>query len=206
MTRTELGLATVGLALTLTSSLAWADEGGFKRLFNGKDLSGWVTPDIKGLFTVEKGEIVGKTKGDLKKNEFLVTEHVYGDFVLKAKVKFISGNSGIQFRSRRAPDGAISGPQADVGNGYWGLLYEEQGRGILDRYPAEQAARLVKEGDWNEFVITVKTDHVIIDLNGTRVIDRTDPEFARTGIIALQVHTGPVTEVRFKDIEIKTLD
>jgi hypothetical protein len=206
MIRTGRGLATLGLALTLTSSLTRADEGGFKRLFNGKDLSGWITPDVKGLFTVENGEIVGKTKGDLKKNEFLVTEHVYGDFVLKAKVKFISGNSGIQFRSRRAPDGAVSGPQADVANGYWGLLYEERGRGILDNHSVKQAAKLVKEGDWNEFVITVKGDHVTIDLNGTRVIDRTDPEFAKSGIIALQVHTGPVTEVRFKDIEIKMLD
>lgn len=206
MTRTGLGLATLGLALTLASSLTRADEGGSTRLFNGKDLSGWITPDVQDLFTVEGGEIVGKTKGDLKKNEFLVTEDAYGDFVLKAKVKFISGNSGIQFRSRRAPNGAVSGPQADVGNGYWGLLYEERGRGILDRYPPEQAAKLVKEGDWNEFVITAKGDHVTIDLNGTRIIDRTDPEFAKTGIIALQVHTGPVTEVRFKDIEIKTLD
>ena len=64
------------------------DEGDFKPLFNGKDLTGWVTPDDKALFTVEDGEIVGRTKGDLKKNEFLVTDKPYGDFVLKAKVKY----------------------------------------------------------------------------------------------------------------------
>src|SRR5262245_51591414 len=66
-------------------------------LFNGKDLFGWVTPDEKSLFTVEGGEIVGRTKGDLKKNEFLVTERPYRNFVLKAKVKIRNGNSGIQF-------------------------------------------------------------------------------------------------------------
>jgi Domain of Unknown Function (DUF1080) len=198
------------LALTVLmhpSAAAGEDAAdGFTPLFNGKDLSGWVTPEDKDLFAVEDGVIVGRTKGDLKKNEFLVTEKSYGDFVLKAKVKIRNHNSGIQFRSRRAPDGAVSGPQADVAEGYWGLLYEERGRGILERYPPEKANALVREDDWNEFVITAKGDHVTIDLNGTRVIDRTDPEFAKEGIIALQVHVGPPMEVRFKDLAIKTLD
>jgi hypothetical protein len=174
-------------------------------LFNGKDLTGWVTPDDKALFTVEDGEIVGRTRGDLKKNEFLATEKPYHDFVLKAKVKFKNGNSGIQFRSKRAPDGAVSGPQADVADGYWGLLYEERGRGILERYPEDKAKALVKEQDWNEFVITAKGKHVTIDLNGTRIIDRTDEKFDDEGIIALQVHVGPPMEVRYKDIEITEL-
>jgi 3-keto-disaccharide hydrolase len=174
-------------------------------LFNGKDLSGWVTPDDKAIFSVEDGEIVGRTQGNLKKNEFLVTAKPYRDFVLKAKVKFRNGNSGIQFRSKRADNGAVSGPQADVANGYWGLLYEERGRGILERYPEEKANKLVKENDWNEFVITAKGKHVTIDLNGTRIIDRIDDKFDDEGIIALQVHVGPPMEVRYKDIEITEL-
>src|SRR5262249_47546802 len=162
------------------------------QLFNGKELSGWVQPDDKTIFSVENGEIVGKTAtGQLKKNEFLVTDREYGDFVLKAKVKVLSGNSGIQFRSKRADDGAVSGPQADAADGYWALLYEERQRGILERYPEDKAKELAKKGAWNEFVITAKGDHVTIDLNGTRVIDRTDPKFASKGIIALQTHAGP---------------
>ena len=208
MTRNRIGLV---LGLALSALLAGpaaraADTDGFKPLFNGKDLDGWVTPNDKDLFSVEDGVIVGRTKGDLKKNEFLVTDKPYGDFVLKAKVKIRNGNSGIQFRSKRAPDGAVSGPQADVADGYWGLLYEERGRGILERYPADKAKELVKNGDWNDFVITAKGDHVTIDFNGTRVIDRTDDKFAPSGIIALQVHVGPVMEVRYKDLEIKPLD
>ena len=188
------------------SQVAWArSQGSFSALFNGKDLTGWVTPDDKALFTVENGEIVGRTQGDLKKNEFLVTDKPYGDFVLKAKVKFRNGNSGIQFRSKRAADGAVSGPQADVADGYWGLLYEERRRGILERYPEDKANALVKNGDWNEFVITAKGKHVTIDFNGTRIIDRDDPKFDKEGIIALQIHVGPPMEVRFKDIEIKEL-
>jgi hypothetical protein len=200
--RAAIACATLALA---TAALA-EDPAGFKPLFNGKDLSGWVTPDAKSLFTVEDGVIVGRTDGKLKKNEFLVTDRPYGDFVLKAKVKIRNGNSGIQVRSKRAPDGAVSGPQADVADGFWGLLYEERGRGILERYPEAKANALVKKGDWNDYVITFKSDHLTIDFNGTRVIDRTDPKFDRTGVIALQVHVGPPMEVRFKDIAIKTLD
>jgi hypothetical protein len=203
MTRTGLGLA---VCLTLSTPLLMAQEGDFKPLFNGKDLAGWVTPDDKSLFRVEEGVIVGRTKGGLKKNEFLVTDKVYGDFVLKAKVKIRNHNSGIQFRSQREPDGVVKGPQADVADGYWGLLYEEKGRGILERYDKDKAEALVKKDDWNEFVITAKGDHVTIDLNGTRVIDRTDPKFEKRGVIALQVHVGPPMEVRYKDLEIKTLD
>jgi Domain of Unknown Function (DUF1080) len=195
------------LAFVLAFMLAPAPvEDGFKPLFNGKDLTGWVTPDNKGLFSVEDGEIVGRTKEkELKKNEFLVTDKTYGDFVLKAKVKFKNGNSGIQFRSDRAADGAVAGLQADIANGYWGLLYEERRRGILEQYPKEKAEALVRKNDWNEFEITAKGDHFLIKINGTTVIDRTDPKVPKGGIIALQLHAGPPMEVRFKDIEIKPL-
>ena len=185
---------------------ALAAEEGFKSLFNGKDLSGWITPDNKDLFTVEKGEIVGRSrKGELKKNEFLVTDKSYGDFVLKAKVKLRNHNSGIQFRSLRAANGAVSGPQADAADGYWGLLYEEGRRGILEQYPKEKAEALIHKGDWNEYEITAKGDHVIIKINGTKVIDRVDPKFDKAGVIALQLHAGDPMEVRYKDIEIKPL-
>jgi 3-keto-disaccharide hydrolase len=200
-------LGAAGLAAVQFAQPASGQEPGqFRPLFNGKDLSGWVTPADKTLFTVENGEIVGRTKELLKKNEFLATDKPYGDFVLKSKVKFRNGNSGIQFRSKRTEDGVVSGPQADVADGYWGLLYEERGRGILERYPEDKANALVKKNDWNEFVITAKGQHVTIDLNGTRIIDREDPKFDKQGIIALQIHVWPEPmEVRYKDIEIKEL-
>ncbi len=195
------------LALIAAPLAARAADDGFTPLFNGKDLSGWVQPDDKGIFSVKDGEIVGKTgAGQLKKNEFLVTEKSYGDFILKAKVKVLSGNSGIQFRSEREPNGKVNGPQADAAEGYWGLFYEENRRGILERYDEAKAKALARSGDWNDFVITAKGDHVTIEINGTKVIDRTDPKFDKTGIIALQTHAGPPMEVHFKDISIKPLD
>jgi hypothetical protein len=205
MIRQTLGLAAC-LALAFGSA-ASADDEGFTPLFNGKDLSGWVQPDDKTIFSVEDGEIVGRTKeGQLKKNEFLVTDKSYGDFILKVKVKVLSGNSGVQFRSEREQNGRVTGPQADAAEGYWGLFYEEGRRGILERFDEAKAKELAHSKDWNEFVITARGNHVTIVLNGTKVIDRVDPKFDKSGIIALQTHAGPPMEVHFKDITIKPID
>ncbi len=200
-----LNAAAMTFVLVSGTFVARADDG-FKPLFNGKDLTGWVTPSDKSLFTVEDGAIVCRTKCTPNFNPFLATDKPYADFILKMKVKIRNHNSGIQFRSKRNDDGSMVGPQADVADGFWGLLYEERGRGILERYPEEKANALVKRGDWNEFVIEARGDHAIIHFNGVKIIDRVDPKFEPAGLIGLQVHVGPAMEVRFKDIEIKVLD
>lgn len=206
--RTSIKAIVAGLvSVSATGARLSAADEGFTSLFNGKDLEGWVKPESTDCsFAVEDGAIVGRTNGMLKKNEFLCTPKPYGNFIFKAKVKIRNGNSGIQFRSARAADGAVSGPQADVADGYWGLLYEERRRGILERYPKEEAEKLVKKDDWNDFRIEAKGKHVRIFINGTKVIDRKDDAFDDSGIIALQVHVGPAMEVSYKDIEIKAID
>ena len=64
-----------------------------------------------------------------------------GDFRLTLNVKLVEneGNSGIQFRSEPLPDGEVKGYQADVGPGWWGKLYEENGRGLLWKESGEAA-------------------------------------------------------------------
>ena len=205
--RTRYALVAVVLCCGSIGSLLTyaADEAGFTPLFNGKDLSGWVTPADKSLFTVEDGEIVGrtKTKDDLQKNEFLVTSEPYGDFILKLKFKFLAGNSGVQVRSDRAENGKVSGPQADIGEGYFGSLYEENRRGMLDAYPKDKGESLFRKGEWNEMTVAASGDHLSITLNGTKTVDRVDPKLSKSGIIALQVHAGRVNDVHFKDIMIR---
>ena len=203
-----LGAVACALACLAPASLApAADEDGFRPLFNGKDLSGWVTPADPALFTVEDGQIVGRTDGKLKKNEFLATARPYGDFTLKAKVKFKTGNSGIQVRSLRAENGKVSGPQADIGEGYFGSLYEEGMRSkLLVTYPKDKGKALFKVGEWNDMVVTAQGDRITVTLNGTETVNLADPAFLKSGIIALQVHVGPPMEVRFKDLMIKAAD
>jgi hypothetical protein len=212
--RRTIGL--VGAAFLLAaapwfSPLSFAAEEEFVPLFNGKDLDGW-DGDPR-LWKVEDGQIVGSTDGvTIEHNTFLSTKKEYSDFVLRAKVKLRNHNSGIQFRSEQLPDYVAAGYQADIAEAtYFGMLYEEKKRGIMDYWKAmspEQQAETqtwVKKDDWNQYEITCKGDHVKLVLNGHTTCDIVDPEGAKKGIIALQLHAGPEMEVRFKDIEIKAL-
>jgi hypothetical protein len=167
--------------------------------FNGKDLTGWYGTD--GLWSVEGGEIVGRTEG-LKRNEFLKSDMMLADFRLTVEVKLVdnAGNSGIQVHSEAKPDGEVKGYQADVGVGWWGKLYEELGRGILWDKSGEE---FVKPGDWNTYEIVAIGSHLRTRINGHTCVDLDDPLGARRGITAMQLHAGGKTEVRFRDFKLE---
>jgi putative membrane-bound dehydrogenase-like protein len=173
-----------------------------KDLFNGKDLTGW--DGAPGLWTVENGEIVGKTATGLKRNEFLKSHLAVENFKLSLKVKLTPNkeNSGVQFRSVPLPDGEMRGPQADIGAGWWGKLYEESGRGLLAK---EGGEKFVKPDEWNDYAIEAVDGHVKIWINGNLCTDYTDDKLARRGIFGLQMHSGGPMEVRFKEIKLELL-
>jgi len=170
--------------------------------FNGRDLAGW--EGNPSLWSVEKGEIVGKTDG-LKRNEFLRSTLLAYDFRLTVEVKLVrnEGNSGIQFRSQALADGEMKGDQADVGLGWWGKLYEENGRGLL--WP-QSGKTHVKQGDWNIYTVIANGPKVQTFINEKLCVDLNDPAGARSGIFALQLHSGGPTEVRFRNIRLELLN
>ncbi|MBI3267662.1 MAG: VCBS repeat-containing protein [Planctomycetes bacterium] len=169
-------------------------------LFNGRDLAGW--SGDPSLWSVESGEIVGRTAKGLARNEFLKSDLAVADFRLTLRVKLTpdAANSGIQFRTEALADGEVKGPQADVGAGWWGKLYEEGGRGLLWRASGE---RHVLPGEWNLYEVVAVGGRVLTALNGHRCVDLWDPALARTGILALQAHAGGPLEVRFKDLKLE---
>jgi putative membrane-bound dehydrogenase-like protein len=177
--------------------LATADN--VKDFFNGKDLAGW--DGNMELWKVDNGEIVGKTAG-LKRNEFLKSQMTVDDFRLTVKVKLVPNkeNSGIQFHSEPLPDGEMRGPQADVGLGWWGKLYEENGRGLIWDRPGDPH---VKVDDWNDYEVVAVGNRVRTWLNGKRCVDLEDDKVARRGIFGLQLHAGGPMEVRFKDMKLE---
>lgn len=170
-------------------------------LFNGKDLTGW-NGNPK-LWRVDNGEIVGTSPG-LKRNEFLRSAMTAADFRLSLKVKLTPNreNSGVQLRSEELPEGEVKGPQADVGAGWWGKLYEEHGRGLLWK---ESGEKHVKADDWNEYTIEAVGDRVRTWINGQPCVDLTDPQLARRGIFAFQLHSGGALEVRYKEIKLEVI-
>ena len=167
--------------------------------FNGRDLTGWVGE--AGLWSVENGEIVGKTAG-LKRNAFLRSEMAAADFRLSLKIKLVKneGNSGIQFRSAALPGGEMKGYQADAGPGWWGKLYEENGRGLLWPKSGEE---YVRPGEWNTYEIVAVGHSVRTRINGKPCVDLDDPAGATRGVFAFQLHSGDATEVRFKEIRLE---
>ncbi len=170
-----------------------------KDFFNGKDLTGWYG-DLK-LWSVENGEIVGKSPG-LKHNEFLKSHLAAGDFKLSLQVKLTPDkeNSGVQFRSEPLPNGEMKGPQADVGAGWWGKLYEESGRGLLWKNSGDA---FVKKDEWNDYVIIAKGSKIQTWINGKLCVDLDDPKIAQRGVFALQIHSGGPMEVRYRAIKLE---
>lgn len=198
---------TLSVALSAAGNAAQDDDKFFVPLFDGKTLDGW-HGDEK-LWKVEDGAIVGSTDGNIPHNTFLIYKKPYRNFVLKVRFKLEGGNSGVQFRSKESDEFIVSGYQADMAPGYWGLFYEERGRGILkepDKEALEQAK--VKPDEWNDYVITARGTEIKFELNGVTVNEytETDSKIPDRGIIALQLHRGAPMKARFKDIKIKVVD
>jgi hypothetical protein len=187
--------------------------GEIKQLFDGATLTGW-EGDIKHTWRIEDGAIVGGSLDRfVPRNEFLCTARNYGDFELKLKFKLLGdrnrANAGVQFRTRRMPNHhEVSGYQADVGQHYWGALYDESRRNrILARPDRSVIEKLVKHEEWNDYVIRCEGPRIRLWLNGTLTVDYTerDAKIERTGIIGLQIHGGAKAKVYYKDITIEEL-
>ncbi len=182
-----------------TPSLATTENA--KDFFNGKDLTGWIGDNKH--WSVENGEIVGKSPG-IKKNEFLKSEMAAENFRLTLMVKLTPNkeNSGIQFRSLVQENGDVKGYQADIGQGWWGKLYEEHGRELLTKNNGDQ---YVKVDDWNRYEVVAEGNHIRSFINGKACVDLDDPPGTKRGIFAFQIHSGGPMEVRFKEIKLEVL-
>jgi hypothetical protein len=213
-------------------------EQGFQKIFNGKDLTGWEgNPKLwsvkDGAITGQTTE-ENPTHG----NTFLIwTNGTVADFELRCSYKIVPGdsrgfaNSGIQYRSKvmDPANWVVGGYQADMEAGvtYSGILYEERMRGILaqrgekvvlrkDAKPqvvgslgsAEEIGAAIKKGDWNDYVIIAKGNHLQQFINGKQTVDVVDEDEAKraaSGVLALQLHAGPPMTVQFKSIRLKKL-
>jgi hypothetical protein len=176
-------------------------------LFNGKTLDGW-EGNLK-IFRVQDGAIVGGSLSDkVIRNEFLCTTRSYADFDVRLKFKLLGqgANAGVQFRTKRIPNHhEVSGYQADMGDGWWGALYDESRRNkVLTGPDQAKMKNIVRAGDWNEYRIRAEGRHIQLWLNGVQTVDytETDPTIDSSGVICPQIHSGPPSEAWYKDITI----
>ena len=202
------------LAISVSSGLSVGQTSAGRSavpIFDGKTFNGW-EGDRK-IFRIQDGAIVGGSlQNKIERNEFLCTTRAYGDFELRLKVKLLGGeaaNAGVQFRTRRIPDNhEVIGYQADLGQNYWGSLYDESRRKKTLTAPDPATIKgVVRVGDWNDYVIRAEGKRVQLWLNGVQTVDYTeqDPSIEATGVIAVQIHAGPPTEAWYKDITLLDL-
>jgi hypothetical protein len=183
-------------------------------LFDGRSFHGW-EGDTNVTWRIESGEIVGGSlTAKVPRNEFLVTRRSFTNFVLSLRFKlrgtegFVNG--GVQIRSERLtdPPNEMRGYQADIGDGYWGALYDESRRNkILVAPPKELADKAVKREDWNLYVIRCEGRRIRSYLNDELMIDYTEADAAipQHGRIGLQIHGDAKAEIRFKDLALEEL-
>jgi hypothetical protein len=228
----------MGAALIAQTARVFSAEEGFVEIFNGSDLTGWEgNPKLwsvkDGAITGQT-----TAENPTKRNTFLIwTNGTVADFELRCSFKLAPGdskdfaNSGIQYRSKVADPAnwVVHGYQADMEAGptYTGILYEEGGRGILAQRgekvvvgpdgkkqvvgslgSAAEIGAAIKKGDWNDYVIIVKGNHLQQIINGKQTVDVVDEQEAKramSGILALQLHAGPPMMAQFKNIRLKKL-
>ena len=203
-------LLSVAMVVLLSSPAMAADETGFVSLFDGRSFDQW--EGNLGIFRIQDGAIVGGTLQErIEHNEFLCTQGEFGDFELRLKFKVIGrgANAGVQFRSRRVPNHhEVRGYQADLGDGWWGSLYDESRRNkILVGADKRVVEKVLKRDDWNDYTIRCQGPRIQLWINGKQTVDYTEPDeqIEQTGLIGLQIHGGPPSEAWYKDIRIKKL-
>ena len=203
-------------------------EDGFVSMFNGTDMTGW--DGLPGAWRVEEGAIVGECKEgqDCKTHYLYWTGGEPGDFILRLKLKMSNNNTGVQFRSEKRPNYDTWGYQADFAeDDQWtGCLYQHDRGAVVKRgfkatisedgthtdtefASPDALIKEVRKQDWNEYEIECKGDHIVLRINGVTMceVDDYEPKYSLdSGVIALQIHTGPPMKVQFKDLRIKILD
>lgn len=215
--RAFVGLSIAGLALLWMvgqGRVAAADEAtagtATTALFDGKTLNGW--DGDREWFRVEDGAIVGgKLNQKIPHNFFLSTQQSYSDFELTLEFRLTGGgtNAGVQIRSQRIPDHhEMIGYQADLGDNYWGALYDESRRNRVLASPSREAlAKVLKLEDWNTYRIRCEGRRIQLWINDLQTVDfmETDESLEQRGLIAVQIHGGPPGEARYRKLQIRSL-
>lgn len=197
---------------------------GFRALFNGDDLTGWVPMQTTGQkkdvhlpaaggWTVQNGELLCSTT----RSGWLKLEGQYGDFVLQLEFKLEPDcNSGVHIRcpnsgllSRVGMEIQIIDEHVISARGYrsrpgqlTGGIYGIAGSGQPPQRPA---------GEWNAMEIRCEGDKVEVTLNGVRSVSANMNEYPelrsrpRSGCVGLSNWQGEAKGTAFRNIRIREL-
>lgn len=208
------------------------DEYGFTRIFNGRDLDGWV--GRKDLFLVENGELVFKEGPKNYGNLFY--ERPFTNFVARFSFKLVpNGNNGFAIRAGKecVEGGAlVGGNKVMTDAAYNGMeiqvldntgdkkqqLKAWQYHGSIYGVVAAQRDCLKPVGEWNDEEIVANGSDITVTVNGKTVLSTSVKDLDVNGgtpdgkphpglhnpcgFVGFLGHTMPV---RFRNIRIKPL-
>jgi hypothetical protein len=183
-------------------------------LFDGKTFNGWQGDTVHTWRIVEGALVGGSLTETVPHNEFISTTESYSNYVLKLRFKLTGTegfiNGGVQFHSQwiADPPYEMVGYQADIGDGYWGSLYDESRRNkLLAVADSAQIKRLLRPNEWNDYEIRSEGRRIRILLNGEQTVDYTEEDVTipQSGRIALQIHGGGKAKVFYRDITLNEL-
>jgi hypothetical protein len=185
-----------------STTLTAEDE--FKPLFDGQTLNGW-TPTPGGRWEVNEGAIVGTSPASEGRHGILLSDAEYSDFILRAKFRVVSGDSGFYFRSVPVPGGvSVNGFQVEVDESQeTGGLYETGGRGWVQQPSADAIEqRAYRRGEWSDLELTAEGGSIVVKINGIVSAELKGDPGRKRGHFGLQLHGGQNMHVEYKDIKV----
>ena len=182
-----------------------ADEPGFTRVFNGRNLDGWKMQG-HAFWQVEHGDIVGRQDPAETNDSWLFSEAEWSDFDLELDYKITKNcNSGVAIRMPRERNGSpdMLGYEVQISD-----LPALKLTGSLLHHIQSETNNVQKANAWNHLSVTCENDHILIYLNGLRVMD-TRVKGSKKGRIGMQVPKGEAFTkqvVRFRNIRVRELE
>ena len=188
------------LAALLIAGQADAQEPRLRKIFNGKNLSGWKVSDGPDQWTVSKRTLHVRNNA-AKKGSILWTDASYRDFIIQCEFKMGDGtvDSGIFLRSEK--DQIQIGISGSLKRDLTASPYIP-GKG----YPVEAKVKdILKLKDWNTMKVKVVGNAYTVWLNGVEAMNYTSTTLPESGPIGLQLHPKNEMSIDFRDIRVATL-
>ena len=166
------------------------EDGGFKAVFNGKDLEGW--QGAVDSYEVKDGAIICKQG----KGGNLLTKEEYGNFVVRLEFKVPpGGNNGLAIRAPLQGDTAYEGMcELQVLDENYdqirGKIDPRQAHGSAYGMVAAQRGYQHPTGDWNFQEVTVKGPTIKVELNGTVILDTDLSKVDMSTVMSNKPHPG----------------
>lgn len=191
----------VFLLLVLGLGQLNAQKSKMKKIFNGKNLEGWVVPAPESCWTVSKRVLLVKSE-PTKKGAILWTEKSYQNFVLQAEFLMGEGTVDSGFFLRSENDQIQIGISGSLKRDMTGSPYIPK-----LRYPVEATGvkELLKPKDWNSLQIKVIGNTYTAYLNGKQVMTYTSEGMPASGPIGIQLHPGNEMSISYRKIVLAEL-